>query len=359
MSGMVTIKTLADETGFSNETVSHILTGRARQYRHSRETEKKVLAAARRRGYMPNGMARAYRKGSFGTIGLIHCCSPGRGYVPDSLMDGIQEEITQRGFHLMLSWVPEELLQEKKIPKMLTELMVDGFLMDYLYPSRSPVMSLIRKSRTPTMILNSEIGTNCFSPDDYKAGADAANYLIALGHREIYFVNICTNTEAWTTPSNHYSERYRYRGYSDALIKAGLEPKLILGDTYEKWGGKNNSDHRGRIMPWLSSKDRPTAIVFNSPEIFFSTIFRYADVAGLRIPDDLSLITFSSSPCIFDDVRITTMVEPFFDIGRAAVAALIDKIKNKTGDLQAVKFPFRFEQGESCTRARERGRKHL
>ena len=115
MPKIVTIKTLAEKVGLSNETVSHILSGKARKYHHSKETEQKVLNTAKKMGYRPNAMAKAARNGRFGQIGFIYCS--GKAYLPDSLMQGIQEEIVRRGLNLVLSWIPEDmLLKEDSFP---------------------------------------------------------------------------------------------------------------------------------------------------------------------------------------------------------------------------------------------------
>jgi len=359
MSQSVTIKMLAAETGFSKETVSHILSGKARKYHYSRKTEQTITRTARRLGYMPNSMARAARNGCSRAIGLIHCSSPAKSYMPDSLMNGIQEEITRRNYHLVLACVTEDILQGKRIPKMLSELMVDGFLTDYLYPSCSPIIKRILHSRKPHIAINVDLDKNCFRPNDRQGGFDATQYLIGLGHKRISFVDLSSNIMSWNEKSFHYSELHRYEGYRDAMLQVGYQPGLILGDEFMRWVDRGDAAAPQTIMPWLFSKNRPTAILTYHAPTGLATIFRAADEQGIKIPEDLSILTFSNKPYRLDGFSMTTMIEPFHTIGGEAASALIDKIENGSGDLPAREFPFSIVPGKSCAPPSEAGKKQF
>ena len=347
-----TLMDLSREVGLSKHTISHILNGNGDKYRHSKETHEKVLAAARRLNYLPNAMARAARSGRFGNIGLILCSDIGLGYLPDSLMRGIQEEVNRRGINLVFSWVSEELLLKgESIPKILSELMVDGILLDYIQPPPQIVTDMINDTNTPFVLINAGVENDCVEPDDQQAGLDAARHLIEMGHRRIDYMYLARDEEMWEKSSFHHSAASRYAGYREAMVEAGLKPRHILGNR-KLWSLSDR--HAGsprELAPWLFEKDRPTGIVnYFGAGYNFPTIFRAIDAMGLNVPDDLSIITFHSSPYKFEGFPIATMVEPFYEVGKASVGLLLDKIEGRVKTSKTIKLPFEMVSGISCSR---------
>ena len=104
------------------------------------------------------------------------------------------------------------------------------------------------------------------------------------------------------------------------------------------------------LTPWLYGRKRPTAlIVHNSPSYGVNTILRAMDFAGLQVPKDISIIIFG----VRDQYRVegfpfTTMVEPFYDVGKTAVGALMDKVEGRATTLRVMEFPFELVPGKSC-----------
>ena len=340
-----TIVEIARKCDVSWPTVSRILNGKENLFLP--KTVMKVKEAAKKLGYRPNAMAKAARNGCFGQIGLIFCS--GEAYLPDSLMRGIQEEVAKHGLSLVVSWISKDVfLNEKRLPKILTELMVDGLLIDYLHPPPEQILKMTKSSRTPALLINTDLEFDSLRPDDRQAGREATRHLIAMGHRRIGYVFL--NEDSLGKSSAHYSVRHRYDGYCEAMSEAGLEPRLILGNKALRKMADRRKGTPQEIAPWLFEKNRPTAIVVNPGAYGFPTIFRAIDAAGLSIPKDLSIVTFENHPCIFDGFTLTTMVEPFHEIGKAAVSALIDKIKGNTEPLKSMEFPFKLVQGLSCAK---------
>ena len=344
-----TLMDLSREVGLSKHTISHILNGNGDKYRHSKETHEKVLAAARRLNYLPNAMARAARSGRFGNIGLILCSDIGLGYLPDSLMRGIQEEVNRRGINLVFSWVSEELLLKgESIPKILSELMVDGILLDYIKPPPQIVTDMINDTNTPFVLINAGVENDCVDPDDYQAGLDAAHYLIGLGHSRIAYVSLDRNEDDWANHSFHRSVAIRYDGYRKAMGGAGLKPRLITGNRSLWDMADRHAGSPRELLPWLFEKDRPTAIIVYPGAYGVPTILKSIDEMGLHVPNDLSIITFWNSPYKIEGFPVTTMIEPFYEVGKASVGLLLDKIGGKVKTSKTIRFPFEMASGASC-----------
>ena len=343
-----TLKDLALETGLTRQSVSFILNKRSR-YAYSEETRQRVFAAAKKMGYRPNAMARAARSGRFGQIGFIYCSSHGRSYVPDLLMRGIQDEVNSRGLNLIVNGVSEEsLLKEASVPKMLSELMLDGLLINYLYSPSKELVNLINGNNIPALILNEDLKFDCVRPDDYQAGFDATRHLISLGHKRIAFVQLNRNEDLWKNKIYiHYSEIHRYAGYCDAMSESGLEPRLILGNEKLWKMSEACTGEPEELNPWLFEKKRPTAIVVYSGTCGFPTIYKSIYKRDMRIPDDISILMFETLQYEFEGFPVTTMAEPNYELGKTAVAALMEKVEGRTKIQEVIKIPFELVPGAS------------
>ena len=348
-----TLKDISAETGLSRETISQILNTNRHYAHYNDDTRMKVVSVAKRLGYRPNSMARNIRNGKFGSVGFIYCS--GKGYLPEPLMRGVQEEIARRKLNLVLNWITEDvLLKEDSLPGILAELMVDGLLIDYLFPPPERLMKIICQNKTHAILINAGVDTDCVRPDDRQAGRDATRHLIGLGHRRIAFVYLTADEENWYRPLPnsipHYSAYHRHSGYCDAMSEAGLEARLILGDRNLWEMSHKRTGEPKDFTPWLFEKGRPSAIVVYPGDYALPTIFRSMDMMRLSVPKDLSIVIFSNIPCIYDGFSITTMVEPFYEVGLAAVDALMDKIEGKVKTQKVLKFPFKLVEGSSCAK---------
>lgn len=67
----INIKDISSATGLSVSTISRVLNGKAKQYRISKETQKKVLKIAQELNYVPNQVARNLKLGKTKTVALI------------------------------------------------------------------------------------------------------------------------------------------------------------------------------------------------------------------------------------------------------------------------------------------------
>src|SRR4051794_17942945 len=116
----VGIKEIAQLTGLSVPTVGNVL-GRSGA-RYSEDTRRRVLEAARELGYRPNSSARAMRQGRFGCAALILTRSRQQthSYIPNRLLDGIDDELALHDMHLTVSRLTdEELSAVDFVPKVL------------------------------------------------------------------------------------------------------------------------------------------------------------------------------------------------------------------------------------------------
>jgi LacI family transcriptional regulator len=260
-----------------------------------------------------------------------------RSYLPDALLNGVYAAAEAAGYHLMLSKLPDEkLTSEGFVPKILRELMVDGLLIDYINQVPTRMMELIHQYVIPSVLINSKQQTDCVYPADFDAGRRATARLLELGHRKITYVDY--------SASGHYSAFDRCHGYVAAMKDAGLTPQPLRSERVQ-----SARESLVRSMQILEAADRPTAVVACGQEHAIAML-RAAERKQIRVPQDLSLLTFGDAltddPCL----SITTLQIPEYDIGKLATNMLLRKISGGNAVQAPMVVPFEWAHGESCAR---------
>jgi LacI family transcriptional regulator, repressor for deo operon, udp, cdd, tsx, nupC, and nupG len=150
------------------------------------------------------------------------------------------------------------------------------------------------------------------SIDDAAAGRQAVGHLLFLGHRRIGMIATVEPTEpGW--PANPG----RARAYREALAEAGLpvEPDLVVT---VPWGGLSGADAMAQL---LSLREPPTAVYAHSDEVALGAM-RTLRRAGLRIPEDLSVVGIDDHP-MAELADLTTVAQPVREQGVEAGRMLL------------------------------------
>jgi len=327
-----TLADVARRVGVTEMTVSAALRGVGRI---SKETRGRIIDAARELGYRPNAAARSMRSGRFNCLALLVSQEHPSG-MPYGMLDGMHDAMTPRNLHLTLSRLGDEKLTDRGfVPKMLREAMADGLLVKYDQRIPQRMVELFRRYRLPAVWINSKHDSDCVYPDDVAAGRQATEHLLGMGHRRIAFV--CY------VGAGHYSPLDRFEGYSLAMGAAGLEATWLD----RRPDGLSRRDRVGAISQWLRQPGRPTGVVVNSPTSA-KILLLGATRLGLRVPRDLSIVTFSDMPTDDCGVAIDTLTLPARQMGRQAVEMLLAKIDDPTAVHAPRALPWRLAPGQTC-----------
>ncbi len=334
----VTLRQIAEQVGLSAITVSRILGGKGD--RHSPETRRRVLTAARRLGYRPNTAARAISTGRFGCIALLLSADRFFGRLTGGLMAGIQDVLEDRNMHLTVARLTGEKLKgPADAPKVLREWTSDGLLLNYHFNIPAYLRDLIRASRIPAVWINSKHPADCAYPDDFEAGRLAAGKLLEAGHRRIAYVDYSVGADQ--LGEAHYSAVDREAGCLAALREAGLGPRSIRPQNKHQLV---RLGREGFSRRWLQASDRPTGIVTYGDSVACAVMVA-ARGLGLRIPEDLSVVTCADEPVVSPGYRVDTMLVPQRPLGRAAAEMLLEKVDRPDHDLEPRAVPFGYKAG--------------
>lgn len=337
-----TVYDIAKAAGYSQPTVSDILSGKGSRYR--KQTAELVQRTAREMGYRVNVAARTTSSGKFGSVALVMGSMEGRSSLPQPLLSSLQNALDADDLSLVLVRLHEDSLKDaSSLPRVVRESATDGMLLDYTHGIPGTLDQLISRHTLPAVWMNTLRETNAVHPNDRDAGRRATQHLLEQGHRRIVYADF---THGPDFPIPHYSAAHRREGYTAAMIDAGLTPQLWVPTTGRDISSPERVSHARQL---LQQPNRPTAVVCYSSTVYIPILLA-ATGLGIEVPRDLSLMSFEDIPIGYLGPG-TCMIVPHAQVGTAAVAMLRDRIANPTQKHPSRLIDFSFEAGASVARA--------
>ncbi|HEV7298283.1 MAG TPA: LacI family DNA-binding transcriptional regulator [Tepidisphaeraceae bacterium] len=329
---MATAKDIARATGLSLSAVTQVLGERGHLFRP--ETRDRVLQAARELGYRPNSAARAVRRGRFGMVGLLSRALDAGSIVPGEVLYILQRELRERDCRLVAEQVSSsDLVSGEGVPRLARVLSVDGVFISIAHSISEQLVDFMSRSQLPAIWLNARIASDCVFPDDFGSLRDATERLLRLGHRRIALIM----SRRAGAPEDHYSLADREAGYAAAMSAAGLAPQievLPVGDAEA-------------FRALLAGEGRPTAILTDDGADT-SGVLLHAVQAGLRVPDDLSIVALDRSELRIGGFQVDTCVLPFNKMALHAVPMLFERITGVVSSHPPRPLPYSYVAGTTC-----------
>jgi LacI family transcriptional regulator len=309
-----TIKDVAKLAGVSFKTVSRVIN---REPSVGEELQHRVWAAIKDLNYQPNLSARQLR-GTPSFIAFIYD-NPNSHYVIE-MQHGLLAECRAQGYELLIH--PTNARADNVIEE-LEQLLGNGHVAGLVLTppfSESPelIAALRGRQRHFVRIVS---GTRdpaedepCVFVDDYQAAFEITDYLAGLGHRAIAFLG---------GEDSHRSNLERRRGYLAALEHHDIpaDDRLLVPGEFTFDSGAE------RTRKLLEGAQRPTAIFAANDEIAAGALFA-ARIAGVAVPEELSIVGFEDSPFSRQTwPKLTTAHQPNAAIAACAASYLIASIR--------------------------------
>lgn len=319
------------------------------QLQISRGTLRQALTEVERNGYV----RREQGRGTFVTRGSVHQAPiddlPGRTlafvvpYVVDSfaptLLMGVEHKAQELGYSILFHQVENNLTKQAETLRRLVQMDIAGIV---LYPIDSIHLdnAILRLSEQqyPLVVVDRyfrNLMTDYVIADNFGGALQATQHLIRLGHRRIGFL---------TTPEPAITMDHRQIGYQCALAEAGLP------STHEDvWKIESYPTvDVATLIPNLSSKDRPTAILAANDRLALA-LYKLCRRLRIRIPEDLALVGFGDFAISAHlETPLTTVALPTFEIGRKAAEVVVGRIRGHMVGPQQHILPTKLIVRASC-----------
>jgi LacI family transcriptional regulator len=328
----ITIYDVAREAGVSMATVSRVVNGNPNV---KPTTRKKVMAAVEHLGYRPNAVARGLASKKTTTVGVV---------IPDiantffaELARGIDDIASMYKYNIILCDSDERLEKELQLINTLLEKQVDGIVFMGREITEEHQGFFINNS-VPVVLAGTKDESEelpSVNIDHFQAGYDATRRLIDAGHSKIAMV-----TGQLQDP---YTGLKRFEGYREALKTAGIpfRQEYVVGGNQTYQSGLKAANN------FLQLQESPTAIFAANDEMAVGVIHGIQD-AGQQVPRDIEVIGFDNIRLAeMVRPRLTTVVQPMYDIGAVAMRLLTKYMNNEKVENHIVVLPHRIEERES------------
>lgn len=316
----------------------------------SRSTVRQALLAAQAEGLLE----RVAGKGTFvahvsvpaGNPQLIGFVIPYfRSSFDSQLLRGAESAAKARGYRIIFCNSERKVEEEDRLLQLLVR---DGVTGVVIWPAMGEGANrfLLHLARQLAVTLMDRtfpgLGADFVRCDNYAGAYTATQHLISLGHRQPAFL------------ARPYLEllpiAQRLEGYRAAMQDAGLSPlePILVGEPREigtDYALRAYLDASGediqQIRRHLESAGRPTAI-FAMNDLMAMQVLKAASLAGVRVPQDLSIVGFDDLDVVSQlEVPLTTVVQDPFALGDQATRLLVDRIEGRADGPREVVLPTR------------------
>jgi len=241
-------------------------------------------------------------------------------YIFPEIVRGAESAFRAAGYPMMLTSTDNDKGKEREHLIKWTNSRIRGLIVE---PTRSAQGNMnldcflaLEQLRIPYVMINAryaELNCPCVIVDDEKGGYLATRHLIELGHRHI----------AGFFKTDDLQGVLRLRGFMQAHREYAipLRPDAVFQYTTEE---KRDRTYQ-RALSYLQApgEDRPTAFVCYNDELAV-WLLEAIRQAGLRVPEDLSIVGFDDSfLATATETKLTTVSHPKFALGVKAAELLI------------------------------------
>ncbi|SIS39793.1 LacI family DNA-binding transcriptional regulator [Salimicrobium flavidum] len=329
---MATIKDVAKLAQVSTATVSRVLNGNG--YVHS-ETKQRVAVAIKELNYRPNDVARNLFKGRSKTIALFvpDIMNP---YFPE-LARAVEDVAQKEEYTFILCNTDDDLEKERKYLEALTQKSLDGLVI----VSSTMISEYIKEFNIPVVALDRILyeGVPSVTVNNFEGAQEAVKYLKEIGCKKIAHL---------AGPQDVRNAEQRRGGYmSEVEQESWFQSSLVERGGYGIEEAMASTTRLLKAHPDIDG-------LFAANDLMAVGAIKACETLGINIPDQLSIVGFdgimlgkTTSP------SLTTMAQPIYDIGTAAVEMLIQQIRDPDLLIDMKEFQVKLVERGSTIRKEE------
>jgi DNA-binding LacI/PurR family transcriptional regulator len=273
-----------------------------------------VLRAARDLGYRPNLNARNLASKRTRTLGVVvnDLHNP---YFP-AVVDGVRRAAEAHGYRLLLNSAFLDTAVEAHALDTLIDFQVDGIVLVGSRLGQGAIEAVARS--VPVVVASRPMvspSVSTVNNDDRRGAESAVQHLVTLGHRHIWHIDGGTGAGA----------AERRAGYTATMERHGLVPRVEPG-LFTEASGVAAAE---RIF---ASGESCTAI-FAGNDLSALGALDVIDDAGLRVPDDISLVGYDNTfIAALHHISLTSVDQNRERLGERAVMLLIERLDHGHAD---------------------------
>lgn len=330
----MTIKDLAEKTGYAVGTVSRALNGHPNV---SPKARTAILEAARQSGFQLNTNAKQLKQTHSNAILLV---VKGVGNeLFGEMVETIQHCISQTRYQLLVDYMDEDLNEVLRAVQLCRERKPLGviflgannrnFVRDFA-PISVPCVVVTNNARELSFPNLSSVST-----DDREAAREAVSTLIALGHRDIAIIG--------GDPTISDTSRLRLEGCMAAFADHGIP----FDPERDYRGGRYSWQYGHEAVRDLLKDGRRYTAIFAAADVMAIGAIRALWEKGLRVPQDVSVMGLDGLPLgTYLVPQLATVVQDSVLLARRGVEILLQSLEEGKDSCHET-VPFRIARRES------------
>src|SRR5229473_969056 len=308
----VTLKTIAEHLGLTPGTVSAALNNSAAARSIPEHTKNRIIEAAQALNYQPNFFARTLRLKRTYTIGVI---AEEIGDVYGAMViSGIEEYLRKNNYFFLTVIHRHDPKLLQTYAQMLLTRGVEGFI--------TTDTSLTEKLALPTVAVAGHQrvdGLTNIILDHTRAARLALEHLRGLGHEDIAFIRGQTMSS---------DSAVRWNAISEVAQQLGIHIRPEL--TIQLEGFDSTPGIGYTFSKQLLARKHPFTALFAYNDIAAIRSIWAVHEAGLRVPEDISVVGFDDIPgAAYANPGLTTVRQPLVKMGQIAAQTVVDLIEGR------------------------------
>lgn len=311
----MTIKDLAEKTGYGVATVSRVLNNHPNVSEKARQA---ILKAVEESGFQTNSNAKQLKAAAKSILVVVKGTA---NEMFSEMVETIQSLVAQTHYPLYVDYMDEDSNEVLRAIQLLPEKKPLGIL--FLGGNSQNFLDDFARIDIPCVLVSSDgsglpfDNLSSVTTNDRQATRCAMDSLIALGHRKFVIVGGCREVSDIA--------RLRYEGCLDSFRKHGIDYDEELDYEGVRFSYQDGYDATQRLL----ARDRSFTALFAAADVMAIGAIRALHNNGLRVPQDVTVMGFDGLHLSsFLVPQLSTVVQSTNQMARRAVEILIERIEN-------------------------------
>jgi LacI family transcriptional regulator len=306
-----TILDVADAAGVAVGTVSRYLNGQTVRGNNRDQIED----AIKRLGYRKNALAAAMKSEFTNTVGFL---VPKLTEYHAAVLEHLSGALRRQGRALLTYCHNEDFKSVIELLDFFAGHRVDCVIMDGSTDAVDRIRDTVRGG-TPVIFYDNDVAgpqVDRVFVENRGASFRAVSHLLDIGHTDIAVMT--GETKNWTG-------RERFEGYRQAMSSRGLS----INPDYVLDGHWSEDEAYSGMLQLLTLHKPPTALFCCNYNMTVGAL-RMIKEHGLKVPDDISLVSFDDVPLFrLHEAGITAVAQPIAKIAETIASILASRLSER------------------------------
>ncbi|WP_342752171.1 catabolite repressor/activator [Vibrio sp. JC009] len=305
----MTLDEVAKLAGVSKTTASYVINGKAKKYRISEKTQKKVMAVVEEYNYKPDHAASSLRAGHSRSFGLIIPDLENTSYA--KLAKLLEQNSRKAGYQILIGCSDDDPKTEENLSDALVSRRIEALFVASCLPDASEYYQKVQKKGTPVIAIDRPLDDEYFScviSEDFSAAFELTKSVISDQVETVGLIG--------ALPKLNISKE-RQLGYESALKAKSRQAIVGYGEHFNREEGKKI------FKGWIKAGTVPDAIVTTSYTLLEGVLDVLLEHPALM--NQLKLGTFGNNRLLdFLPMKINSLPQQFELIADSALASALN-----------------------------------